>query len=217
MSSEKVSLDISSISNWICNYATSYGKDTLLVPFDGSTNSAVVTWCCLQSTILKTGTLKVLSVVPNNEQELFKKIFNHSYAELPGSQLYYHSLELAKNSNGICVGCVDKTYGSLYRSYKKYNEYLADIQPLYDFLYSEIVEMSESLGFTKNIAPLDYRIYEWALQQESYYKIITSLDAPNKSYKWYTYTEEQRSFIAKMHQREKKTKHKEIKVPYFKK
>ena len=81
----------------------------------------------------------------------------------------------------------------------------ADLYPLLDLYRSEVIEPLGLGTYDKYSAEGEY------IDRENEKNgIITSDDPPNKHKSWYKYTKDQKILIAKMHAREKATRHKDL-------
>jgi len=111
----------------------------------------------------------------------------------------------ADKHNCLIVSGLCKT-DSINRSFYKYDsDKLADIYPLLDLYKSEIIQ----IGGTKDLHS-EHKDIEYADRQNEQNGIIISKESPLKHEDWFKYTKHQKEVIAKMHAREKSTRHKDL-------
>lgn len=108
--------------------------------------------------------------------------------------------------SGMC-----RTEGIIQRSFYKYDlSKQADIYPFLDLYLSEINQLQ---GYnSRNYNPLygTHEELERIDREDVKNGIISSDESPMKNFEWFKYTKPQRELIAKMHAREKKTRHKDL-------
>lgn len=123
--------------------------------------------------------------------------------------------ELADEKNSLVVSWYPKEWFD-FRLYRK--GFIGDIFPFGDLFNSELEELFIYTFPEEKILPLpeydfSYEDYEWASNEEKYYKVICSDQDPTKNKHWGRYTVSQRRIIAKLNQREKLTRHKSLESP----
>jgi hypothetical protein len=119
-----------------------------------------------------------------------------------------------KQQDHLIVSGLDLTASDYCRQYNKAEQFLCDIFPLKDLLYSEVLELGNYLGIDISAKGLEgYELYEWGF---NYLDMIKSENFPNRDSRWKLLTKSQKEFIAKIHAREKSTRHKIIHGPYCK-
>lgn len=183
------SLLINYLSGWLSGYAFESGKTKFVIVDTGSRSDVLTHHICSEAT-KHHGGFGVLSIPSFGE-----------YIE---------------DNESLLVGSIDNTFGLYYRSFGKRREALADIFPLFDLLYSEIVQVTDSLSLSDHFPqdPPDYEMIEFCNRAESLYSIITYSKPPHMHNRWPYFTSTQKKWIAIAHQREKKTRHKAITKPY---
>ncbi len=192
---------IEHLAKWLADYAKQYGKAVFVTNNKGSRQDAIVTHLCIEATKIHSGLKK------------------HNYLHPPTSntegfaECHYYASE----HNGLIVGPIDRTYGLYYRDYSKIGSALADIFPLFDLEYSEIVQLYKFLWNDeyKYNDPPGFQMIEFCNNAERTYGIITSENPPHTHSRWPYFTQEQKKWIAIVHQREKRTRHKIITRPYY--
>jgi hypothetical protein len=162
--------------------------------------------------------LLVLSHDNTNQYNLLHKVCSCATVFYPGLNIHIHFgigdqlYEIAEDK-GLIISCIDKSFGLYYRWYSKLEMSISDLFPLFDLNYSEILELLEK-PIVDNSLPEKYELLEWCNLMEERYKIITSNEVPNKDSRWPFFIQEQKDILAKVYQREKKTRHKIITKPY---
>ena len=182
------------LSKWLADYLKEFGRSTFVVNDSGSFSDALLIDICSRATRIHGGLN--LIVHPGVKQ-----------GEI-GDYNYIKCYEIANDQNGIVVSPIDQTFGLYYRSYRKIDSALCDIFPFFDVQHSELLELYSS----KNDS--DYKLIETCNYAEKLYGIITSEDPPHKHPRWPYFVQEQKKWIATIHQREKKTRHKAIHKPF---
>jgi len=133
------------------------------------------------------------------------------------------SLNYADVNNGLLIGSLNRN-DRLNRTYGKWNEGRADLFPIYDLYLSEINQLLRlhGLGDCCREMTSEDEMVEYLDSQHS--DIILADEMPNKNKMWFRYTLPQKEYIAKLHAREKKTRHKQVEpgrylalrqLPYF--
>lgn len=214
-------LVIEYLAQWLADYAETSGKNTFIVGYRGCRADALLLEICsrarkLNSDISTFAHSCSLSVDVN---DVFRGRSNRIlYDNMESFYLACH--RICEDLNGIIVGPIDRTFGLYYRNHRKRAEGTCDIFPLFDLEYQEIVEITNKLWpkikdwedniYDKSKAPL----IEFCNEAESKYGIITSEELPNKHPRWPYFIADQKAIIARVHQREKATRHKKIDRPY---
>lgn len=126
----------------------------------------------------------------------------------------FDAFEFAEEKKCLWVDSLDREEYRLLRNYPK-KAYFADLLPLADLYKSELHELishfydetwvQKDKIRTKEFASRDI---EWADRLDMNYSIISSDNDPVSNHLWPTLTGNQQKIIAKMHQIEKKTRHK---------
>lgn len=189
-------LMIQYLANWLAMYAKNNGKSVFVVNKRSHNRSDdLVLHLCNEGT------------------KVFGGLKTEIYEGRNDSASFIECLQIANKSNGIVVGSVSRTFGLYHRSFDKLTDGLADVYPLFDLEYSEIVELTKD-----NIEEYhdfeDYKMVEFCNSAELIYGIITDIVAPSRHARWPYFTQEQKKWIGIVHQREKKTRHKKITKPF---
>ena len=125
-----------------------------------------------------------------------------------------HISFISERENGIIAGIANKNQLELIRCYHKYGGGLGDLFPFAELYRSEILELTTYLNIdvpaNELINDLSYEELEWASRENSQNNIIVNDEPPNKVKVWFKYTKRQKEIISKLHQIEKKTRHKKI-------
>ena len=209
---------IEHLAKWLAEYAKAAGRSVFVVGFDGTRSDALLLHICSNATENYGGFSTHALSFPTSSLEI-KKVFNGmvTYSIGPNSPSYYYLQchEIAQE-NGIIVGPVDRTFGLYYRSYGKRAEGSADIFPLFDLEYSEIVEITDSLwpGLWPAISLDTVHDIEFCNEAEAMFGIITREASPHLHPRWPYFIHTQKTILAKTHQREKLTRHKMLNKPY---
>lgn len=140
---------------------------------------------------------------------------------------------MADTYNGLIVGTKNRCELKLIRNYNKYGEGAVDLLPIGDMFKSETYELFKYMVTDNNntalnssykilntysaIIPgklqcdqlqLTYNEVEWADRQNILNNIVVKEEDPVRHKDWQRYTSRQREIIAKIHQIEKRTRHK---------
>lgn len=189
---------IQHLATWLTGYAEQNGLTTFVVVDNGSRQSVLVKHICSEATKV-IGGLKVRVCDTNH-------IDAHT---------------IAQETNGIVVGLVDRTAGLYYRGYKKLDEGLADVFPIFDLEFSEVIQVTDKLfpdaGLDDKMSKSElaiWRYIEFCNDINTAYKIITDEQPPQTNSRWPYFLTEQKKWIGIVHQREKSTRHKAITKPY---
>jgi len=189
---------IQHLATWLAEYAEQHGLKTFVVVDNRSRQSALVRYICSEATKV-IGGLKVRVCDTNH-------IDAHT---------------IAKENFGIVVGIIDRTSGLYYRGYEKLNEGLADVYPILDLEFSEVIQVTDRLfpdaGLDDNMSQAElaiWRYVEFCNNTNTAYGIITDEQPPQKNKRWPYFLTEQKKWIGIVHQREKATRHKAIIKPY---
>lgn len=182
------------LAMWVADYASNSGKTLLL-----TTGSL----CYIDYSI----------VLDRICSEACMKIKNLQHIKMHNSymDLHYH----ANENNGLVIGHTTRTYGLYYRNYHKATDGFADIFPLFDIDDSEVLQMAYVINPKLNVSlPEDCDKLDFCNQAEISYGIITSESPPHTHNHWPYFTMQQKTWIAEIHSREKKTRHKLFRGPY---
>ena len=187
---------INHITDWVRFQLKTSHKDVLIVPFMGNRiESNLISYLCIHYNI------------------------NHKLVLCNLEEDVYDATKFAEVTNGLVAGILNRCDISLLRAYHKYGLALADIFPLADLYYSELVELVAHVGAENTAAPpifragLNYSLLEWADRENNYSKIIFNEEMPNKVKFWFRYTKPQKEIVSYLHQTEKRTRHKQIHAP----
>lgn len=185
------------LATWLANYATQNGRSTFVVVDNGLRQSALVKYICSEATKI-IGGLKLRVCTTN----------------------HIDAHQISQETNGIVVGIVDRTNGLLYRGFKKLDDGLADVFPIFDLEFSEVIQLTDKLfpDDTLNDYPRAWadslRHIEFCNTANAMYGIITDDQPPQKNQRWPYFLTEHKHWIGVVHQREKSTRHKTITKPY---
>lgn len=176
------------ISNWLADYVKQYDCNSFVLVKNEKNN--LLEYICREATKIYGG-LKIIKDCDN----------------------YISANNIATENKGIIIGSIDRTNGLYYRGYNKMGELLADIFPLFDIEYSEIVQVSKKLCLEYPTFT-DSALLEFCNEAESLYNIITMDNPPHTHERWPYFTHDQKQWIGIVHQREKKTRHKKLTRPF---
>jgi hypothetical protein len=107
------------------------------------------------------------------------------------------------------------------RSYHKYTSGLADLFPFGQLKYDELVSLAKYFNLNHDnkkpliITKTNIDLIEWAYRENNASQIISKTDRPEKNALWFRYTIPQKEVISLLHQRDKSTKHKELRGLIF--
>lgn len=221
---------IEHLAKWLVEYAKAAGRNVFVVGNRGCRADALLLNICSKATEMYGGGFTTHVLCRANKVEahrIFKgKITRCTDTCFLSNENFYVYCHDKAEKEGLVIGPVDRTFGLYYRSYGKRSDGGADIFPLFDLEYSEILKATESLY--PNIKEFEwedsrYLTYseqspiadiEYANEAEALYGIITSEEAPNKHSRWPYFIGNQKAIIALVWQREKLTRHKMINRPY---
>jgi len=208
---------IEHLSKWLAEYAKAAGRSVFVVGFDGTRSDALLLHICSQATENYGGLATHALSFPTSTikiRQVFNGMVTYSIDSSPG-YCYLQCHEIA-HDRGIVVGPVDRTFGLYYRSYGKRAAGSADIFPLFDLEYSEIVEITDSLwpGLWPAESTDIISDIEFCNEAEAMFGIITCEEPPHRHARWPYFIHTQKAVIAKIHQREKQTRHKKLDRPY---
>jgi hypothetical protein len=225
-------LVIDYLSKWLAKYIKNAGRDTFVVGYRGARSDAFTLHLCSKACELGGG-LSTMALCFDIDSSKLKPIYKGLISLVQPSPDYVNGDEFnylqcnlwaADNggkNNGIVVGTIDKTFGTYFRSYGKCEEATADIFPLFDLNYSDIIKITNELW--PDIKWPDWEgneyaelaiLVEFCNEAEDLYGIITNEDPPNKHPRWPFFVNDQKKILAQVHQREKKTRHKILNKPY---
>lgn len=204
------------LAQWLAQYAKTAGRPLFVVPYEGSRCDALVIHLCSLATEMVGGlSMDVLANV-----KVHPNIYSGTVTsgDFPTCELYLDCYRYAQENSGLVIGNINKTTGLYTRQYQKLGEANADIFPLFDVNYSEIVNITNDLyqdiNWYNELSKESIYMLEFCNQAESLYGIITSEEPPHKHPRWPYFIAEQKVGIAEVHQREKKTRHKALTKPY---
>ena len=196
-------------AEWIANYCKSNSKQSLVIGFNYSCDTFVAIKFCLEAK--KIYNISVIVVGSNCDIE--GPVEYEESKPLPEREFYLKLADVAGRRNGIIVGLVNKTYGELGRYYDKFGRGAADIFPLLDLYLSEVDELSgEKLIIDKEAEDLEWCSRNNSNQLRGKIGFITNEEPPNHRSDWGLLTVRQKEIVAKLHQREKITRHKDISI-----
>ena len=200
LNSEKL---IKHIQHWLDDYIKENHKKNLIIFDDNSPGALFTIHICNQITRART---------------LVENPHPGELAWEPSERL----IETADSKNGLIVGTLTRNEGHLLRKYHKYGKGACDIFPIADLYHSEIVDILDFLNipniFDEKIDEiLTYSDVEWADRENERSGIIEKDEDPkNKSSGWFRFTLKQKEIISRLHQIEKRTRHKRITAPICK-
>jgi hypothetical protein len=192
------------LSKWIGDYAKDHGKELFILVNSDNRRDIFTNYICSQATKLHGG-LKLNTITTNNPEEITLR-YNEAYT-------------LASKNNGIIVGSIDRTFGLYFRNYPKIEYSLMDICPLFDLEYTDIIQATNQIwpnrtDWNGEESTDVYMMLEFCNYMEKICKIITDENPPHKHSRWPFLLRQQKDWIAKTHQREKWTRHKEMTKPF---
>jgi len=210
---------IEHVASWLAKYMEESGRKVFIVNYNGARSDALVLKVCSEATSIKKG----LSTICLYQDFFPKEFMGRSYKidipvipNITGTE-YMIANKWADDKDGVVIGSVDKTFGKYKRTYTKIEYSLCDIFPLYDLYYSEIIHLTDFIwpdAKWRDAEVDDYKMLEFCVRAENSFGIITSTNPPHKHEMWHTFTGTQKKFVAECQQREKKTRHKELRKPY---
>jgi hypothetical protein len=116
---------------------------------------------------------------------------------------------VAEERGGVVVGTVTKT-DSIARRYHKYKD-AADIYPIYGMLQSQAEQLARWVfPDLEREADSERDELEWAIVEDGKSGIIRSITPPQQNGYWFKYTIDQKRIIARLHDRQRKTLHKDL-------
>jgi NH3-dependent NAD+ synthetase len=196
------------ISLWIANYLKENGKEAIVTSWEPRCDSNVNLELCVKSREF----YNTKVIVITNNSSLIKSKYKglvETYQEGDSEKETQNILaNIADKKNGIIAGSLTKT-DSLNRSYHKFGKGAADIFPIYDLFYSETKELSKE-SFEDPIWNFKLEDLEWSVKMNEKKKIITDKETPNRKSDWCYLNLHQKTIVAQIHQREKKTRHKSL-------
>jgi hypothetical protein len=210
---------IEHLAKWLAEYAKAAGRSVFVVGFDGARSDALLLHICSKATENYGGLATHALSFPTSTIEI-KNVFNgnvtYSIDSIKNPGYYYLQCHEIAHDHGIVVGPVDRTFGLYYRSYGKRAAGSADVFPLFDLEYSEIVEITDSLW--PGLWPVEstdiVADIEFCNEAGAMFGIITCEESPHRHPRWPYFIHTQKAMIAKVHQREKLTRHKKMNKPY---
>jgi hypothetical protein len=203
---------IEHLAIWLATYIKNAGRNVFVVGFNGTRSDALLLQICSKATE-NYGGLSTHALAFGTKSIDITKVFNGKIThciDKESIEYYYLGCHDIANNNGIVVGPVDKSFGKYSRNYGKRAEGSADVFPLFDMNYSDIINITDSLW--PNLWPECNTAsdLEFCNNAESLYGIITCEESPHKHSRWPYFIQNQKSIIAKVHQREKLTRHKDL-------
>ena len=181
------------IEEWTGNYAKTNGKSLLVNP-ERNANAHFLNYVC----------------------DSVKAKFNIEY-RVAGSD-YLEACKIADSENGLVLSGITRTYSLYYRMYSKMSEGLADLFPFFDLEDSEQAALEAHIWPERDPDSLllteQSRMLEFCNSTNALYHIITNDEPPQNNPRWPYFTAIQKRWIADVHFREKKTRHKVLTKPY---
>ena len=199
-----VELLIEYLAKWTAEYTKENGKQLLVLVHSDNRRDTFANYICSQATKFHGGLR-------------FTAITNHDANE--SVLRYTEAYTTASQNNGIIVGSVDKSFGLYSRNYSKLEYGFMDIFPLFDLEYTDIVQATRELfpgrtDWDAEEPPEVHRMLEFCNHMERIYSIVTDNESPHKHPRWPFLLKQQKDWIAKIHQREKWTRHKKMMKPF---
>lgn len=214
-------LIIQHLAQWLADYAKSVDKYKFVVGFRGTRSDALLLKICEEARKLNgaisTAVHSCSIGVRVNQVYYGQSTLMHG----DGPEAFYLVCHLkAEELNGLILGPIDRTFGLYYRGYGKRAEGTCDIFPLFDLEYPEIVTITDKIWTGINWE--DYKFLDledvdgisFCNEVESLCGIITADTVPSKHPRWPYFVAYQKSIIARVHQREKSTRHKKLERPF---
>lgn len=197
-----VELLVEFLAIWTADYAKDHGKQLFVLVHSDNRRDTFMNYVCSHATKVHGGLR-------------FKAITNHGDSLTP----YVEAYSLASGNNGIIVGPIDRSFGLYTRNYKKVEYGFMDICPLFDLEYTDIVQATTELfpgrkDWEEEESTEIHRMLEFCNHMEKLYNIITNEYPPHKHSRWPFLLKQQKDWIAKIHQREKWTRHKMMTKPF---
>lgn len=178
---------------------------------------------------------KITNWVQNYTKENYRKSFVICDYNTPGSKLVeticknisnvpifiaeniQDAIDISETQRGLIIGTLNRNEAELIRRYHKYREGIGDIFPIADLFYSEILELLKG-DFDKDPKIDDILLHsevEWGDRENCKSGIIINEKEPKTCRGWFRYTLRQKEILSRMHQIEKRTRHKKISAPTF--
>lgn len=202
------------LGQWVSDYVTKYNRKILVLTPRITNQDLFLVEICKKA--LERLSESKIHIITNDNR--IKDIYPNFEIE-PDSRddLYVSAAYYANKTDGLVISSITKTFGSYYRNYSKIRLGCEDIFPLLDLNQSNIYEVVKTLDSIKEycyVPEKDIEIIEWCNYIEEKYGVITDEKPPHKHQRWPYFTAEQKKWVAFIHQREKKTRHKIIKGPF---
>lgn len=217
MSKEDVLIE--HIASWLSKYMIDSGKKTFIVKYNKTRADALLLKVCSEATSIKKGLSTICLYQDASPKTYLGRSYKIDAPHIPNiSDIdYMIAQKWADDRDGVLLSPINKTFGKYNRTYTKTSYSISDILPLYDLYYSEILQICNylwpDLKFDDSGVD-DYKMLEFCIKAEYTFGIITSDASPHKHNMWHTFTSTQKRFIGEAQQREKKTRHKEVRKPY---
>lgn len=185
-----VDLAVEFIAKWLADYAKNNNRKEFIIINSMDCKDSVLNYVCSETTKFHGG-LTLYAV----EASGYSWIDAHIRAE---------------NYSGIVVGSIDRSNGFLARNYRKIQNGTADVFPFYDLEYSDICQIGSSVFPGRYDITEEDRMLEYCNHIESLYGIITNENPPHTHPRWPYFLSQQKEYIAKVWEREKRTRHKAL-------
>ena len=198
---------INTIVSWLKNYIQKTNLKSFVILADHDVNS-YLTFLLAQKTQIPTFLIKNPFKI-NSLREPYQVVNFHSQ-DIPS---VFHFCE---DKKGILIGTFDREEYRLLRRYEKHGSGRVDLLPIADLYKYELCDLLSTFAdhvefSTKNKEGPDKLTsaeIEWADGLNERHSIITQADDPVNHYMWPTFSMRQQQIVAKMHQIEKLTRHK---------
>lgn len=190
-----VDLAVKFIAKWLANYAKDNHRKGFVIVHCNDCRDTVLNYVCLEATKIHGG-------------------LKFSVVSMESSYPWMEAHNKAEFHEYVVVGPTDRSHGLLSRQYSKVGEGMCDIFPFYDLEYSDIYQIGSSVfpgrhDFEQDITDQD-RMLEYCNHVEGLYGIITNENPPHTHPRWPYFLSQQKEYIAKVWEREKRTRHKAL-------
>jgi hypothetical protein len=199
-----VELLVEYLAKWTAEYTKKNGKQLLVLVHSDNRRDTFTNYICSHATKFHSG-LRFTAIKNHDANESVLK--------------YIDAYTIASQKNGIIIGSIDKGSGLYSRIYKKIEYGFMDICPLFDLEYTDIIQATLELfpsrtDWSDNESTEIHRMLEFCNHMEKLYGIITADELPHKHSRWPFLLKQQKDWVAKIHQREKWTRHKKMMKPF---